>query len=429
MPNQFTEITKTIRQWCIENNITWILDMWDYNLNSKTPDEISWSSKQIVYFSCGNPLHSSRALSINAITSNGGKKYIPERICIGCNSFAELINEKYGEGYIEKIWSNKNTMNPYEISSGSGKKVWLKCLKDDSHPDYELSCSNGKKTINCPYCVGKKICETNNLAHMFPKSKLIWSDKNQKTPEGYSPASHANVWWKCENSIHKDFKRKISNATAFSNFSCPECIKSSHYRMEDLSGQRFNFLTVIELDEESTARGNGTYWFCNCDCGTKHKSILSEHLKSGKTQSCGCLWFEEKQRASKAYVGTKTTKARKERRSPEYLKWRNDIIIKDNYTCQCCGKYGGKLNVHHINNYKDNPDLRYDINNGITLCIACHGIPIKGSFHNIYGTRSNTLEQLEEYINNKRNELNFNIPFTVQDYINGKILSSQDVIK
>lgn len=122
MPNQFTEITKTIRQWCIENNITWILDMWDYNLNSKTPDEISWSSKQIVYFSCGNPSHSSRALSINAITSNEGKKYIPERICIGCNSFAEWINEKYGEGYIEKIWSNKNTMSPYEISSGSGKK-------------------------------------------------------------------------------------------------------------------------------------------------------------------------------------------------------------------------------------------------------------------------------------------------------------------
>ena len=30
------------------------------------------------------------------------------------------------------------------------------------------------------------------------------------------------------------------------------------------------------------------------------------------------------------------------------------------------------LNVHHIERYADNKELRTDINNGITLCYDCH---------------------------------------------------------
>jgi hypothetical protein len=56
----------------------------------------------------------------------------------------------------------------------------------------------------------------------------------------------------------------------------------------------------------------------------------------------------------------------------EYIQWRREIFKRNNFICQHCGQRGGKLNAHHIYLWKDYPKLRYDINNGITLCKDCH---------------------------------------------------------
>lgn len=61
-----------------------------------------------------------------------------------------------------------------------------------------------------------------------------------------------------------------------------------------------------------------------------------------------------------------------ERRKPAYKEWRIAVFERDNYTCAHCGKVGGNLNAHHIKPYAEYPELRLDINNGITLCEECH---------------------------------------------------------
>lgn len=60
------------------------------------------------------------------------------------------------------------------------------------------------------------------------------------------------------------------------------------------------------------------------------------------------------------------------RRSSEYKAWRDDVFRRDMYTCQNCGQVGGRLNAHHIKHYATHPELRYDTENGITLCERCH---------------------------------------------------------
>lgn len=54
---------------------------------------------------------------------------------------------------------------------------------------------------------------------------------------------------------------------------------------KDLTGQKFNRLTVIEFFEKNRA---GRVWKCRCDCGNEC-TVLEYRLTSGATKSCGCL--------------------------------------------------------------------------------------------------------------------------------------------
>jgi hypothetical protein len=56
----------------------------------------------------------------------------------------------------------------------------------------------------------------------------------------------------------------------------------------------------------------------------------------------------------------------------EYINWRRLVFIRDSFTCQYCLQQGGKLNVHHIKSWKEYPELRYEVENGITICVFCH---------------------------------------------------------
>ena|SRR3990167_925341 len=60
------------------------------------------------------------------------------------------------------------------------------------------------------------------------------------------------------------------------------------------------------------------------------------------------------------------------RNSMEYKIWREQVFKRDNYTCENCGKRGGKLNADHRMPFAFFPKLRLIVNNGSTLCESCH---------------------------------------------------------
>jgi hypothetical protein len=62
------------------------------------------------------------------------------------------------------------------------------------------------------------------------------------------------------------------------------------------------------------------------------------------------------------------------RKSIEYKDWRTKVFKRDNYTCQMCGIRGNKtyLNADHIKPFAIFPELRFELENGRTLCKYCH---------------------------------------------------------
>ena len=103
------------------------------------------------------------------------------------------------------------------------------------------------------------------------------------------------------------------------------------------------------------------------------------------------------------------------RNSPEYREWRKRVYKRDDFTCQRCGIRGGRLTAHHIEFFVTNPELRIDIDNGITLCRSCH------LFEH---SKLKILEKLaEEYQSNRRAILilrletleKYNIPAIVKE--------------
>jgi hypothetical protein len=98
--------------------------------------------------------------------------------------------------------------------------------------------------------------------------------------------------------------------------------------LNDLTGQRFRKLTVIEKSSQKSK--SGAVWNCLCDCG-KIVAVTACNLKSGNTKSCGCaskhfLWeTREKHGLIKNLIGEKfgalTVVAKSKRRSGTNPLW------------------------------------------------------------------------------------------------------------
>lgn len=116
------------------------------------------------------------------------------------------------------------------------------------------------------------------------------------------------------------------------------CFKPIVY--DDLTGYIFNRLTVIEIDKSNVTKE--AYWICICECGNT-TSCRASHLKSGNIQSCGCYKIE-----SHITHGLTNT--------PLYRRWSEikSRCYNENYEAY---KYYGERGISMYYEWIDNPVL------------------------------------------------------------------------
>jgi len=106
---------------------------------------------------------------------------------------------------------------------------------------------------------------------------------------------------------------------------------------------------------------------CN-DCKKDLKNRYADRCK----QCCG---LSRRGENHPNYIKDRTQLKKSERKDKDsaYMYWRIEVYKRDKYKCKILNSdCKGRLEAHHILNWVDYPELRYDINNGITLCHSHH---------------------------------------------------------
>jgi len=72
------------------------------------------------------------------------------------------------------------------------------------------------------------------------------------------------------------------------------------------------------------------------------------------------------------YIDGRTPERMVIRHSLNYRLWREAVFKRDDFTCKECKQRGGYIEAHHIKPFALFPELRFAIDNGVTLCTFCH---------------------------------------------------------
>lgn len=186
------------------------------------PEQVIFSSSENVWWQCKkNADHQWQATIRNRTVNKSGCPFCSGRIPTKENNFELSFPD------IAKEWhptKNKN-LQPNAYTPSSNKKVWWKCKEGDDH-EWEASISNRSRGRGCPFCSGKKVSKTNNLAYLFPDIAKEWHPtKNKKLkPHQVTPGQSTKVWWKCLNKINDhEWKSSINNRTRGEGRGCPYC--------------------------------------------------------------------------------------------------------------------------------------------------------------------------------------------------------------
>lgn len=130
--------------------------------------------------------------------------------------------------------------------------------------------------------------------------------------------------------------------------------------------------TLFKKGHTSWNTGKAVYGKC-LECGSK-TSIWTKREQPKRCRPCYYKLAYTVKEFHPRYKSDRSTLAkRQERNDSAYKEWRKSVRDRDGWLCKMAnGDCLGKVVAHHILPWAKFPELRYELNNGITLCNFHH---------------------------------------------------------
>lgn len=145
-------------------------------------------------------------------------------------------------------------------------------------------------------------------------------------------------------------------------------------QFQDRTGQTFGRLTVVSRAQN---RGNKVLWACRCVCGSTVE-VTTGNLRSGNSQSCGCLQIEATQRRNRgrpfeSAYNTLIHLAAK-RGLQVTLTYEDFLKFTEQPICHYCGDLirWSPYNTQVCRLDRKDNRLGYTVENCVTCCAICN---------------------------------------------------------
>jgi len=196
-----------------------LIEIWDYEVNSKLPTELMPSSNYKASFKCSNnPSHKWEQKLSN--------KNIECPDCFAKNkSVFGVASHLIDEWDIEE--NERLGLDPRKVSAGSAKKAAWVCTHNSSHK-WKVNIRN-RAVLNsgCPYCAGHIATQESNLMVGFPEVANEWHPTKNKKVKSTDVKAGSGIkrWWLCPKG--HSYQATPDSRTGKKGTGCPKCNSST----------------------------------------------------------------------------------------------------------------------------------------------------------------------------------------------------------
>lgn len=256
-------ISKTKSSHVYKTNPIFIKE-WDNNKNGCSIQDYSGPRKAKVWWKC-HLGHSYDAQIYSREKGTGCPYCSGNKILTGYNDVVTLYPK------IEQYYSIDNTLTLNTLPPNSKElTLWNcpVCKYTFECPVYSIvkSYTQGKKSLRCPVCSGRKaVPGINDFATLYPDFLQYWDyDKNTILPSETRPQSRYEAWWKCENNHSY---QKMMMTFIQSNQKCPHCLTKKREKNKVKNHKRLHeyqlwYFDTDNIDEKYVSDKKHYQWKC-----------------------------------------------------------------------------------------------------------------------------------------------------------------------